>query len=160
MTPLEGDPGSLRERILGVMRYFSTSADPGSRKTKQRLHYLSSLRASSFDHRGGSVCKPAGKLDGLSGVSFGKRSGVVLGGGLEPPQLRELANGISSVVTGGCQESEGFDVLAAGALADESAGHGIACANPRGHCAAGGDVPSAGVEALTAASSHAFDLDK
>lgn len=111
------------------------------------------------DHRG-SVRKPAGQLDGLSGVLFGERSRIVLGWGLEPQQLRKLATGVSPVLTGGGQQTQGFDVLAAGALADESAGHGIACANPRGHCAAGGDVPSAGVEALTAASSHAFDLDK
>src|ERR1019366_6311224 len=37
---------------------------------------------------------------------------------------------------------------AAGTLANESAGDGIARHNPGGHCATGSDVPSAGTEAF------------
>ena len=48
-----------------------------------RAHHRSSLRASSFDHGGCSVGEPPGQLHGFSGVSFGERSGVVLGWGLE-----------------------------------------------------------------------------
>ena len=69
-----------------------------------------------------------------------------IGKALEPQQPAQLASRVPHVVTRGCQESESFDVFACGALANESPGDRIA--NPGGHCATGGDVPSAGVEAL------------
>jgi len=50
---------------------------------------------------------------------------------------------VSPVVAGGFQETEGFDVFATGALADESAGDGVARTDPRRQRAAGGDVTSA-----------------
>ena len=106
------------------------------------------LGASSLDHRGGSDGKPPGQLDRLSCLRRGQRSGVILGRGLEPQQLGQLASCISPVVTRGCQQAESFDMLTPGALADESAGDGIARANPRGHCATGSDIPSRGVEAF------------
>ncbi len=81
-------------------------------------------------------------------ASAAERSGVVLGRGFEPQQLGQLASRISSVVTRGCQQTESFDVLAPGALAYESAGDGIARADPGGHCATGSDIPSASVEAF------------
>ena len=106
------------------------------------------LGASSFDHCGGSDGKSPGQLDSLSCVRCRERGGVVLSRRLEPQQLGQLASRISSVVARGCQKTESFDVLAPGALADESAGDGIARANPGGHCATGSDIPSAGVEAF------------
>jgi hypothetical protein len=108
--------------------------------------FTTSLGPPSFDHDRCSVGQPPGQLHGFSGVSFGAWSGVVLGSGLESQQLRELASGVSSVVTGGLQEAEGFHVLAAGALTHEGASDDIACADPSGHGAAGSYVPSAGVE--------------
>jgi hypothetical protein len=115
---------------------------------------------SYFDHSGGSDGKPSGQLDGLSCVRCGERSGVVLGRRLEPQQLGQLASRISPVVTRGCQQTESFDVLASGALANESAGDGIARANPGGHCGTGSDVPSAGVEAFDCRFEPPSHLDK
>ena len=118
------------------------------------------LGASSFDHRGGSDGKPPGQLDGLSCVRCGERSGVILGRGLEPQQLGQLASCVSPVVTRGCQQTESFDMLASGALADESAGDGIAHAIPAVTALPAATSHREASRLSTAASSHASDLDK
>ncbi len=137
---------------LGKVRVAGSNPVVRSRNAARRTGALAApsrrLGASSCDDRGGSDGEPPGQLYGLSCVRCGERSGVVLGRGLEPQQLGQLASRISSIVTRGRKQTESFDVLASCALADEGAGDGIARANPGGHCAAGSDIPSAGVEAF------------
>ncbi len=83
-----------------------------------------------------------------------------MGGGLEPQQLGQLASRIPPVVGRGCQQAESFDVFARDALADESGGDGIACANPAVTALPAATSHRQASRLSTAASSHASDLGK
>jgi hypothetical protein len=67
---------------------------------------------------------------------------------VEPQQLGQLASCVPPVVARGCQGAESFDVFASCAMADESAGDGIACANPGGSLRYRQKRPIGGVEAF------------
>jgi len=118
------------------------------------------LGASSLDHRGGSDGKPPGQLDRLSCLRRGQRSGVILGRGLEPQQLGQLASCISPVVTRGCQQAESFDMLTPArwpTRAPVMASHALIPAVTALPAATSHREAS---RLSTAASSHASDLDK
>jgi len=83
-----------------------------------------------------------------------------LGRGLEPQQLGQLASRISSVVTRGCKQTESFDVLAPGVLADVSAVMASPAPIPAVTALSAATSHQQAPRLSTAASSHASDLDK